>query len=175
MKLRQLAYALLVTPLAAAFAQSAPPPIQMIGINNYYTYAAKTKQVLQNANLPAEATLQLLDDNRIELTLREWIGTEPRDSILVGKCTPDGAVKMNYDFALDPVGLADFLGYVEWHTGCTISGHFPTFYGRFDGKRLLLVTGFNSQCPEYAPDNDIFSTPVDGPIHWRWTFDLMVH
>ncbi len=175
MKLRQLTYALLLTPLAAVFAQSTPPerPPDMIGINNYYTFAGKTKQVLQNVDLPAEAWLLLLDDNRIELYLREWIGTEPRDTVLVGTCTPGGIVKMTYDFG-GKAGLAEFLDYVKWHTGCTISGHFPIFYGTFDGTRLLLVTGFNSQCPDYAPDNDIFPTPVDGPMHWRWTFDLMV-
>ncbi len=173
MKSRLLAYALAVTPLAAVFAQSAPP-IPLVGVNNYYTYAAKTKQVLQNADLPAEATLRMLDGDQIELTLREWMGDEPRDTVLVGKCTPGGAVKATFDFALDPVGLAEFLDYVAWHTGCTISGHFPVFHGTFDGQRLVLITEFNSQCPNYTPTNDIFPTPVDGPIHWRWTFDLMV-
>ncbi len=173
MKIRLLSYALLVTPLAAVFAQSEPPVTDLIGINNYFTYAAKTKMVLQDTDLPATATLQQLDNHRIVLTLTEWIGTEPRDTVLVGTCTPGGAVKMTYDFGGE-AGMKEFLDYVKWHTGCTISGHFPTFYGRFDGTRLLLVTEFNSQCPEHADDNDIFDTPVDGPIHWRWTFDLAV-
>jgi hypothetical protein len=123
---------------------------------------------LQDFTGDAEGTLELLEGNGIRLVLNET--TVGRTTVLEGKLTPGGVVKMVY--VAPP---ADVLrGIVQGHSGCTVSGDFPVYHGKFDGNRMLADMAFYSMCPEEWPPNDIFPTPVDGPVHWRWTIDLTV-
>ncbi len=173
MKPRMLVCSLLLAALNTALATQVQPtatPIQLAGITTYYTYAAKTKEVLQDADFVATAKLTWTGENEFLLELRDWVNGEPRDTVLLGTCTPGGSVQLDY---IDPPPEI-LIWVVGFHAGCTVSGNFPTYFGKFDGKHLLAVTQFNSQCPEYWPNNDIFPTPVDGPLHWQWVIDVTV-
>ncbi len=173
MKSRMLVCSLLLTALSTALAEQVQPtltPIQLAGITTYFTYAAKTKEVLQDADFVATAKLTWTGENEFLLELRDWVNGEPRDTVLLGTCTPGGSVQLDY---LDPPPEI-LIWVVGFHAGCTVSGNFPTYFGKFDGRHLLAVTHFNSQCPEYWPNNDIFATPVDGPLHWEWVIDVTV-
>lgn len=176
-KLTLLVASLLVTSVFStpAIAKQVTPlagDIALTGDFTYFTLAQKGDEILQDAEFPTTATLTQLDGHNIMVVLYEDHGAAGgmRVSALVGTMTPSGVIKMTYDFG----GQFDLPAYFSWHTGCTISGNFPIFYGTFDGERLVATTAFNSQCKEYTPTNDIFETPVDGPIHWDWTIDLTV-
>lgn len=173
-RLALLVASLVVTPLFSTLTQAkqtpTASPVNLAGTFTYFTFAQKTQVVLQDNEYPTTGTLRLLENHGIELSIVEDHGAAGlRETTLVGTITPSGLIKMTYNFP------ASFLiEYFKWHTGCTISGNFPIYFGTFDGKRLLIMTAFNSQCPEYTPTNDIFETPVDGPLHWKWLIDLTV-
>jgi hypothetical protein len=138
------------------------------GTVTYFTTASKSGDILQNAVWNADAMLEFFEEHGLRVTLNEYeLG---RVTVLEGQLTPGGVVKMVY------VGPpADFVEeIVRGHTGCTISGVFPVYHGTFDGTRLTAETGFNSQCPIHWEANDIFPTPVDGPVHWKWIIDMTV-
>lgn len=144
-------------------------PITFSGITNYYTYAVKTGEILQNSGCPATAELEFLDGQEIELALTENGDCGGRTFVLPGKMTPSGALKVWYP---DDLPIEDM---VKEHTGCTfIAGTFPVYHGSFDGQDLVADTIFNCMIPEYWPANDLFPTPVDGPVHWQWTIDLTI-
>jgi hypothetical protein len=93
-----------------------------------------------------------------------------RVTVLEGKTTPSGVLRM-----VHTMPTAEMLRtIVAGHLGCTISGPFPVFSGRFDGTRLVASTMFNGQCREHWEANKIFPTPVDGPIRATWKMDLRV-
>jgi hypothetical protein len=146
-----------------------PTSFSLHGGVTYFTYAKKTKEILQFVTNDAEGTLELLEANGIRLTLTETnLG---RTAVLEGKLTPGGVVKMTY---VNPP--ADVLRQiVQGHSGCTIAGDFAVYHGTFDGNRMLADMAFNSMCAVEWPPNDIFPTPVDGPVHWKWTIDLTVN
>jgi hypothetical protein len=152
------------SPVTASNATS----FSLLGGVTYFTYAEKTKEVLQDGTVDADGTLELLEGNGMRLTLNE--PALERSTVLEGKLTPGGVVKMVY--VNPPVEVLKQI--IQGHTGCTLSGDF-VYHGKFDGNRLLADMAFYSQCRVEWPQNDIFSTPVDGPVHWKWTIDLTVN
>ncbi len=132
----------------------------------YWTYGVKGAQVLQNSVYDAAVDIDFLAGNDIHVLLTELHGATE----LVGQMTPSGQLTMEYSM---PPG--DWLKwFVGQHSGCTVKGTFPVWHGSFDGTRLVAATEFNGQCPVAWPDNEMFATPVDGPVHWKWAIDMTV-
>jgi hypothetical protein len=133
----------------------------------YWTYAVKTKEILQNGPCEVTATLDFVGGKDVVLAIFEACpGAEPRFYPLFGKMTRSGSLKLSFP---------DFIPIVEIvkeHTGCTVVGPFPKYQGMFRDGVLHAETHFYSQCNVHWPDNDIFDTPVDGPVHWKWTLHL---
>jgi hypothetical protein len=197
-KLAVLVTSLVLTPLFATLAQAKQAPrsdVNLTGEFTYFTYASQSQptsmhpnlpdKILQDNVYPTTATLVFHPDNVVTLELLEdHLMDYPNDpnnpfrwrsSILVGSMTPSGAMKVIYDFSAWGQPPTFIIDVVKAHAGVTVSGNFPWFFGTYDGKKLCLVTEFNSQCKEYWPANDLFDTPVVGPLHWKWIVDLTVN
>ena len=157
-----------VTEVEPLLSNALAPSAQLTGTVTYFTYAAKSGEILQNAVWNANATAELLEHHQLRVTLDEYeLG---RVTVLEGQLTPGGVVKMVY--VGPPANFVEEI--VKAHTGCTISGGFPVYHGTFSSSRLTAETSFSSQCPIHWEPNDIFPTPVDGPVHWKWIIDMTV-
>ena len=144
-------------------------PFVMAGAQNYWNYAAKTGEILQDGDCLVIAMLEFLDGQDVELSIGEQCpGQPPRGGLLFGKITPSGSVKLRFP---DFIPIVDIL---KSHTGCTVAGPFPEYHGNLEDGVLHVETHFHSQCNEHWPANDVFETPVDGPVHVKWTLDLEV-
>ena len=104
------------------------------------------------------------------LLLSEYLPCLPdgRTFPLFGKVTPSGSVKLDIP---TEIPIRDIL---EGHTGCSVSGPFPKYKGRLRDGVLHARTHFTLQCNQEWPANDLFETPVDGPVHGEWILDLEV-
>lgn len=138
------------------------------GTQNYWTYATKTKEILQDFDCDVEATLVFLDGHDVVLEVWEDCGSGVRGGPLFGKMTPSGSLKLSMP---DFIPIVDI---VQGHTGCSVVGPFPKYQGMLRDGVLHAQTHFYSQCNEEWPPNDLFETPQDGPVHWEWTFHLEV-
>lgn len=162
-----IALILMLVALASTTVPVGATPGSFEGVTNYYTYAVKSQELLQDLNCPATAELTFLDGQQVELLLTENGACGGRTIPLEGTMTPRGQIKLWYP---DWLGIEDI---VMAHTGCTfIAGAFPVYHGSFDGQSFVAYTTFTCMIPEYWPPNDLFPTPVDGPMHWQWTIDL---
>ena len=157
---------------------SAQDSLKLSGVWNYYTYAVKGDEVIQDWDNPSTAELTYLDGQAIELVVTEHTAVGPRTTPFLGKLTPGGQLKL---FFPDPAMVLpdgtelSIIDIVEGHTGCTVlGGTFPTFHGWMDGERLYASAHFNSRCDQEWPSNDVFDVPIDGPVQWSWTIDLTV-
>lgn len=173
MKRLILGAAILAVVVLAAAAGAGPALAQdsfaFAGTQTYWTYAAKTKETLQDFPCDVAATLDFLGGQKVALVGQETCGGVPRFFVLFGKVTPSGAVKLYFpDF--DP----GIIAIVKMHTGCTVVGPFPKYQGMLRDGVLHAETHFYSKCDQEWPANDIFETPVDGPVHWKWTINLEV-
>ena len=146
------------------------------GNTNYYTYAVNGQEVLQDFDCPSTAELTFLDDQKFELALTEGGGCGGRTTVLPGEMTAGGELQLWFPepfMVLEdgtPITIQDV---VMGHTGCTsLDGPFPVFNGSFDGQDFYAESTFDCEIPEHWPDNDLFETPVDGLLNWKWTFDL---
>jgi hypothetical protein len=154
--------------------------LQMSGTLNYHTYALKTKEVLQDNTNDCDALLELVGKNEVVLTVKEYNPHDPsqfRMTVLIGKMTNGGQIKIEYPAPLWPGGLY-ITDLIHWGTGCTLTG--PgiregtlVHHGYFDGEKLNAVAMFMSKCEVYW-ENDLFDTPVDGPVKWKRTFNFTV-
>lgn len=150
-------------------------PIYLSGVQRYYTYAVKMKEVLQGGDgdpgVNCVAELKFLDGQNMQLALTEWPG-EPweRTSNFIGKMTPSGQVKFTF---VEP-GIIDVI---EMHSGCEVYGgpgvnqNNLVYKGSFDGERLVATAPFYTKCEVFPYPEP---TPVEGPVHWKWTIDLTV-
>ena len=154
---------------------SAQSSLNLSGVFNYYTYAVKGDEVIQDGDYPATAELTYLDGQAIELVVTEHTTVGPRTTPFQGKLTPGGQLKLWFPDPLIPGTDITIIDIVEGHTGCTVlGGTFPVFHGSMDGERLYASAHFNSRCDQEWPANDVFDVPIDGPVHWVWTIDLTV-
>lgn len=151
-------------------------PTSLVGTSNYYTYAVNSEEVLQDLDCPATAVLTFLDDQKFELALTENGDCGGRTTVLPGEMAPGGKLQVWFPEPLmtledgTPITIQQV---VMGHTGCTsLEGPFPVFDGSFDGQSFYAESTFDCEIPEHWPDNDIFETPVDGLLNWKWTYDL---
>ncbi|MBS0000274.1 MAG: hypothetical protein KFF73_14935 [Cyclobacteriaceae bacterium] len=156
-------------------------PIQLTGTLNYFTYAIKGKDLLQDVNNDCIAVLDLADRNNVTLNVTENAPGETRIYELIGKITRFGLIRLRYHtpFAVTPDGDLYITDIIQGHSGCTLYG--PgiadgtlVYNGYFNGQTLCAPAIFMSKCDVEWPANDLFETPVEGPVFWRWKFDLEV-
>jgi len=147
-------------------------PIYLSGVQNYYTYAVKTKEVLQDGDVPCLAMLDFLEGQNIMLSLTEYPGTEfERTSNFIGKMTPSGQITFTFPMAF-------IVDVIQAHSGCEVYGGRGVnegnliYQGSFDGERLLASAPFYSKCEEWTLIPP--ARPIEGPVHWEWTIDLTV-
>jgi hypothetical protein len=143
--------------------------VQLAGTFTYsYVQAITGMELTPWQVYNVRATVTFTGHDQMVMTLDEHeLG---RVSVLEGQMTPSGVLRMEH--TMPPAQMLKAI--VTSHLGCTISGPFPIFSGRFDGTRLVASTRFTGRCREYWEPNDIFPTPVDGPVHATWAMDLTV-
>ena len=170
--------ALMLMVLAFTIVPAGAASISLVGTTNYYTYAVNSEEVLQDMDCPATAELVFLDDQQFELALTENGNCGGRTTVLPGEMTAGGELQLWFPEPLltledgTPITIQEV---VIGHTGCTsLDGPFPVFDGSFDGHDFYAESTFDCEIPEHWPDNDLFETPVDGLLNWKWSYDLTV-
>ncbi len=156
--------------------------IDFKGTLNYYTYAVKLKEVLQDVTFQCLATLEILEHNEIYLHITEYAVGEIRLYTLEGKLTNGGKLKVHHPapMGIMPDGTELYItDIIKGHTGCELFGPgivdgVLVFSGKFDGEKIVAPATFISQCDVEWPDNNLFETPVDGPVKWKWEFNFEV-
>jgi hypothetical protein len=127
------------------------------------------------------ATITILGDQKIDFFDVEHQPLFDRAGHMYGKMTPSGVVTLEVPAPVGtlPDGTPIFLpDYAKAHLGATllvgegVSKGTLVYHGKFDGSKLVIVTNFEVKCPVEAPSNDVFDTPVEGPIQASWTLDL---
>lgn len=156
--------------------------INFEGTLNYYTYAVKQKKVLQDVTFECLATLEILDHNKVNLHITEFAVGEIRYYTLEGKLTNGDKLKVQHPAPMGylPDGSELFMtDIIGGHTGCELYGPGITdgvllFNGKFDGENIIAPATFMSLCKVEWPANNLFETPVDGPVKWKWEFNFEV-
>jgi hypothetical protein len=140
--------------------------VSLSGVQNYCTYAAKMKEVLQDGDLPCEVTIEFLEGHEIRVTIDE--GRPDGPAICLGTMTPSGIVKFSFR---DP-GIIDII---QMHSGCEVYGgpgvnqNNLIYQGSFDGERMVATAPFYTKCEVFPYPTP---TPIEGPVHWKWTIDV---
>jgi hypothetical protein len=134
--------------------------------------------VLADQFCPNEAKITFLADNKIELSITENGGCGGRSFYAYGQITPSGATK--FEYAIPVLWGMNITDIIQWHLGCTIEGPGVDrgtiiFFGKFDGTTLVATSHFNSKCDVVGPNNNIFPTPVNGPVQCSWTYVLTLN
>jgi len=136
--------------------------------------------VLAEMYCPNNVKITFLENHEIELFITENGGCGGRSFYAYGQITPSGTTK--FEYAVPVITLPDGTGLkitdiIQGHLGCTING--PgidrgtlIFFGKFDSSTLVAISHFNSKCDVVGPNNNIFSTPVNGPVQCSWTYVL---
>jgi hypothetical protein len=136
--------------------------------------------VLADMYCPNEAKITFFEDKKIELFITENGACGGRSFYAYGQIAPSGTLK--FEYAIPVVTLPDGTGLkitdvIKGHLGCTIKG--PgidrgtlVFFGRFEGSQLIATSNFNSECKVSWPNNNIFPTPVNGPVQCTWTYEF---
>jgi len=139
-------------------------------------------EVLADMYCPSSAKITFLQNNKVELFITENGDCGGRSFYAYGQITPSGTLK--FEYAVPVITFPDGTGLkitdvIQGHLGCTISG--PgidrgtlVFFGDFDGSTLIATSAFNSKCDVEWPGNNIFPTPVAGPVKCLWTYSLSV-
>lgn len=116
---------------------------------------------------PAEAELAFGEGHDVVLTTTETCFAPPRVLVWTGTITPGGAVKLD-----GPAGTGEE---VAGHTGCTMSGTFPTYHGHFDGESLSASGHFHGLCDGGTVWGPLMGYPEDaGPVYAEFGFELTV-
>jgi len=124
---------------------------------------------------PNEATITFLKGNKIELYITENGDCGGRSFYAYGQMTPSGSVK--FEYAVPVLFGMNITDVIRGHLGCEINGpgiskNTLLFQGQFDGCKLVVVCHFIAKCDVYWFGNNIFDTPVEGPVQCTWTYDL---
>lgn len=131
--------------------------------------------VLADQFCPCEVIATFLEDQKIELFITESGGCGGRSFYAYGKITPSGST--NFEYAVPVIYGMNITDVIQMHLGCIIHGPGINkgtllFTGKFDGSTLLATSHFTAECDVEWKNNNIFVTPVNGPVQCTWTYDL---
>lgn len=157
-------------------------PVYLSGVQNYYTYATKSKELLQDTDIPCKLTLDFLEGQNIQITITKYPPSGERTNLLIGEMTPSGETTFSYPVPLMVIpdgSTLNLTDIIQGHGGCVIYGPGINkgtliYHGYFDGEQLKAAVIFNSKCEQEWPANEVFPPPVDGPVHWSWAIDVTV-
>jgi len=148
-------------------------PISFIGTTSFDAFMPRSGEwFLKDFLCTAEAVLVFGEGHDVVLTTTETCFPEPRVLVWEGTLTPGGAVKFRA-----PAGTGEE---VAAHTGCTLSGTFPTYHGHFDGEYLSAGGHFHGLCdggdtwndPTFPSNFPFPDEPV--PVNVYFGFELTV-
>ena len=126
--------------------------VELSGAQNYYTYAPKNNELLQDNYVPCDVTLEFLGEQDFEFTIVEY--TDPiRGWSVIGKITPSGELKLSMPRPMQtlPDGTEVFItDIIGMHSGCEIYGPGSNkktlnYIGYFDGERFYAAASFYSK------------------------------
>lgn len=156
--------------------------INLEGTLNYSYYAVKSKEVLTDVTYECEAIIEILDHNEVTLNVVEYSPDGVRAYPLPGKLTHGGHLKVQHTSPVmvlpDGTGLY-MTDIIEGHLGCSLTGPgieegVLVFNGKFNGVTLNAPAEFMAHCGIEWPANNLFDTPVDGPVKCKWEFNFDV-
>jgi len=136
--------------------------------------------VLADQFCPCKVILTILENQKIKLFITESGICGGRSFNAYGQITPSGSVTFEYEIPIMtlPDGTWIYItDIIKGHLGATLSGPGINkgtleFFGKFDGSTLVATSQFNAKCEVEWAANNIFTTPVKGPIKCSWTYDL---
>ena len=138
--------------------------------------------VLADMFCPNQMQITFQTDNKVELFIAENGDCGGRSFYAYGKITPSGVI--TFEYAVPVLTFPDgsslkITDVIIGHLGCTLSGPGISkgtlvFNGRFDGCTLVATAHFDAKCPDEWTSNNIFPTPVEGPVQCTWTYDMTI-
>lgn len=160
-------------------------PINLSGSMIYSYSSLKSAFDKFTGENPCDVEVVFLNKQEIQLNVIEHTPPPEGDRFnsLYGKLTQGGRITFSY-----PVPLIVFpdgfelkvTDIINGHLGCDLFGPGTqkgtlNYNGFFDGERLYAPAFFMLQCDKDWTDiNEIFPTPVDGPVKAKWAFDLTI-
>lgn len=144
-------------------------PIAFTGYTTFNAFLPKSGTwFLKDFLCDAGAELVFGEGHAVTLTTTETCFDPPRILVWEGMMTPGGAVKFD---APEGTGTE-----VAEHTGCTMSGTFPTYHGHFDGASLSASGHFHGLCDGGSVWGPLMGFPLDdpGPVNAEFGFALTV-
>ncbi len=139
--------------------------------------------VLTDQFCPNTVKITFLDSQKIELFITESGVCGGRSFYAYGEIKDGGSVI--FEYAVPVITLPDgtnmkITEVIMGHLGGSISGEgidrgTLVFKGKFDGYSLTATSNFFFKCEVEWPANNIFPTPVNGPIQCSWTFELTIN
>lgn len=131
--------------------------------------------VLADMYCPNEATITSLGNNKIELYITENGDCGGRSFFAYGLMTPSGSI--TFEYAVPVLYGMNITDVIRGHLGCDINGpgiskNTLLFQGKFDGSKLVAMVHFIAKCNVHWEANNIFTTPVEGPVKCSWTYEL---
>jgi hypothetical protein len=152
------------------------------GLALYKTWKVKGGTVIQDNKWECQGKLEFLEDRNFKYSFWET-RTNGNAAEFYGKISSSGVLTFKF-----PAPLATFPDGTELYITDIIKQHACAkiwgeginegtivFKGRFDGTRFTATAKFMALIEEYCPSaEDLFPTPVDGPVHWIFGYDLTV-
>lgn len=136
--------------------------------------------VLTDQFCPNTVQITFLDSQKIKLFITELGVCGGRSFYAYGEIADSGSV--TFEYAVPVITLPDgtnmkITEVIMGHLGGSISGDgidrgTLVFKGKFDDYSLMASTNFILKCEVEWLSNNIFSTPVNGPIQCSWTYEL---
>jgi hypothetical protein len=150
------------------------------GLALYKTWTVKERTVVQDNKNDCTGTLEFLEGRNFKFTFAE---TRPQgnSAIFYGKISSSGELTFQFPAPLfvDPVNGPFYITDVIKSHACVSKIWGPGvnegtlyFNGKFDGDRFSAEAKFMALIEGACPE--LFSTPVDGPVHWIFGYDLTV-
>jgi len=164
-----------------SFLDRDPGDILNLSGKTVYKYVQEIgNDVLADQFCPNKVQITYLEDQKIKLFITESGVCGGRSFYAYGQITTSGAV--TFEYAIPVIKLPDgtdmkITDVIKGHLGCTLTG--PgidrgtiVFNGKTEDLTLIATSNFIAKCEVEWPANNIFSTPVNGPVQCSWTFDL---
>lgn len=153
-------------------------PIYLKG-HMIYTYTS-SKRAFEKVSMqnPCDVTLTI-HKHDVQLDVIEYAPDEDRPPYsLYGKLKKGAKIEFSYPIPFVPGTDINVTDIIQLHLGCNVVVPGPqegtlNYKGVFDGKRLNAEAPFILPCDEVGP-NEIFPTPVVGPVMAKWKFKLRV-
>jgi hypothetical protein len=149
------------------------------GLALYKTWTVKEGTVIQDNKLDCTGTLEFLEGRNFKFSFQEN-RTGGNFMTYDGKISSSGVLTFQFPSPLfvgpaEPFYITDVIkshGCVTKIWGPGINQGTLFFNGRFDGERFTAEAKFMALVDESCPD--LFNPTYNGPVHWKFGYDLTV-